>query len=87
MYLSLDTIVLSEVNRKWKFKRNEEIISASIQDSRFIKAIESKTISFKSGDFIKARVLETTTKTSKGVLKTEFTILEIIEFNNEPFKP
>ena len=87
IYLSLDTIVLSEVHRKWKFKKNEEIISANIQDFRFITAIENKTISFKSGDFIKARVLENTTKTGKDVLKTEFTILEIIKFNNEPFNP
>lgn len=86
MFLSFDVIVL-ESNSKWKFMHWDQKIVADITDPIFLWSVQNKSLAFKSGDFIKARVKIKTTRWVNNVLKNIYTIEEVLEFNSSPFQP
>ncbi len=86
MFLSFDVIVL-ESNSKWKFMHWDQKIVADITDPIFLWSVQNKSLAFKAGDFIKARVKIKTTRWVNNVLKNIYTIEEVLEFNSSPFQP
>lgn len=86
MFLSFDVIVLGS-NSKWKFMYWDQKIVADIADPIFLWSVQNKTLAFKSGDFIQARVKTKTTKWVNNILKNTYTIEEVLEFNSSPFQP
>lgn len=86
MFLSFDVIVL-ESNSKWKFMHWDQKIVADITDPIFLWSVQNKSLAFKAGDFIKARVKIKTTRWVNNILKNTYTIEEVQEFNSSPFQP
>lgn len=71
------------MNNKWEFTQGDNKISANIIDSDFINKVQNRTVSFYDGDILKVRLQKEQYQT-KGKLKTNYLILEVLEHIQSP---
>ena len=76
-FLSIHTIVFGG-DDKWRFSDGQSVNWYKISDYAFLNRVNQNQQSFSKGDILKVRLLKTVWQTSGG-LKTEYTLLEVLE--------
>ncbi|WP_428491786.1 hypothetical protein [Rhodopila sp.] len=74
---SIISLAFKEDN-KWRLNDGTNAISAAIEDAGFLSKVDTNQISFSKGDILlcKVRVVQ---KQTDGGLKTEYTVVQVIE--------
>lgn len=73
-----------EEQYKWRLDDGESKIYATIKDPKFLSAIDGGTVSFTKGDTLKVKLRTVQHATTKGIIKTEHEVVEVIKHFRKP---
>lgn len=75
----LQLLGISFDDRKWRVTEGDKPFYATIEDPKFVTAIDRQEAIFGKNDLLKVRLKTTQRRTSSGTLKADYLVLKVIE--------